>query len=302
MDKDYSALLARLRRPEGMIDAVLDTDCYNEVDDQFALSYMIRSGEKIRVRGLYAAPFFNNNSSGPADGMEKSYDEILHLLKLAGREDLDPLVRRGSEGYLPSETEGLDSPAARALIAEAMAHTPDAPLYVVTIGCITNVASAILLEPAIIDRIVVVWLGGNSFEWPHTKEFNMMQDIAAARVVFGCGAAVVQLPCMGVVSGFISTEPELRAHFGGRNALCDYLVRHTCEYMGDRPYWSKVIWDVTAVGWLLDERFMEDRVVPSPIPQYDFHYSHDPSRHPAKYVWHINRDALLGDLIAKLTK
>ena len=62
MDKDYTALLRRLRRPGGPVDAVLDTDTYNEIDDQFALSYMIRSEEKIRVRGLYAAPFFNRNS------------------------------------------------------------------------------------------------------------------------------------------------------------------------------------------------------------------------------------------------
>ncbi len=301
MDKDYTALLRRLRRPEGPVDAVLDTDTYNEVDDQFALSYMIRSEEKIRVRGLYAAPFFNRNSESPADGMEKSYNEILHLLQLAGREDLIPFVQRGSDRYLPSETEFVESPAARALVAEAKVHTPENPLYVVAIGAITNVASAILMDGSIIDRIVVVWLGGHSFEWPDTKEFNMYQDVAAARVIFGCGAAAVQLPCMGVVSGFYSTEPELKALFGGKNALCDYLVRHTCEYMGDRPCWSKVIWDVTAVAWLLDERFLEDRIVPSPIPQYDFRYSHDPDRHPAKYVWHINRDALMADLAEKLT-
>ena len=66
--------------------------------------------------------------------------------------------------------------------------------------------------------------------------------------------------------------------------------------------WSRVIWDVTAVGWLMGGDLMEDRIVPSPIPQYDHHYSHDPSRHPAKYVWYINRDALMRDLITKLTK
>lgn len=305
MKQEDLALLGRLQRPEGMIDAVLDTDTFNEIDDQFALSYLIRSTERIRVRGLYAAPFFNQHSSGPADGMERSYQEILNLLRLAGRRDLEAVTFRGSERYLPSETEAVDSPAARALVAEAMAHTPEAPLYVVAIGAITNVASAVLLEPAIRERIVIVWLGGHSFEWPNTEEFNMRQDVAAARVVFGCGAAVVQLPCMGVVSSFTTTGPELKEHLAGKNALCDYLVRHTCEevaaYNTD-GIWSRVIWDVTAVGWLMGGDLMEDRIVPSPIPQYDHHYSHDPSRHPAKYVWYINRDALMRDLITKLTK
>ena len=104
MKQEDLALLGRLQRPEGMIDAVLDTDTFNEIDDQFALSYLIRATERIRVRGLYAAPFFNQHSSGPADGMERSYQEILNLLRLAGRRDLEAVTFRGSERYLPSET------------------------------------------------------------------------------------------------------------------------------------------------------------------------------------------------------
>ncbi len=302
---EYSELVHRLERPRGPVDVILDTDTYNEIDDQFALSYLIRSPEHARVRALCAAPFFNAHSTGPADGMEKSYREILRLLQLAGRRDLEDVTYRGSERYLPGETEAVESPAARAIVREALAHTQEEPLYVVAIGAITNVASAIIMEPGIVDRIVIVWLGGHSFEWPDTREFNMMQDVAAARVVFGCGAAVVQLPCMGVVSSFTTTGPELTAHLLGKNALCDYLVQHTCEevaaYNTD-GIWSRVIWDVTAVGWLMGPGLMEDRLVPAPIPQYDHHYSHDPSRHPSKYVWHIYRDALMRDLIRALTK
>ena len=36
--KDLAGLLHRLERPTGPVDVVLDTDTYNEVDDQFALS------------------------------------------------------------------------------------------------------------------------------------------------------------------------------------------------------------------------------------------------------------------------
>ena len=38
-------LLARLSRPTGPVDVVLDTDTYNEIDDQFAVSYLICSAE-----------------------------------------------------------------------------------------------------------------------------------------------------------------------------------------------------------------------------------------------------------------
>ena len=92
--------LERLSPPTGKVHMVLDTDTYNEVDDQFAVVHALLSPEKITVDALYAAPFFNSRSSGPADGMEKSYQEILALLE---RINVDPtgLVFRGSDRYLP---------------------------------------------------------------------------------------------------------------------------------------------------------------------------------------------------------
>ena len=303
----HEQLLKNLQVPAGPIDVVLDTDTYNEIDDQFALSYLLRSGEKLTVKALCAAPFFNDNSTSPEDGMERSYREIFNLLHLAEREDLNPIVFEGSRTYLPDERTPVDSPAARELVRLAKDYSPEKPLYVVAIGAITNVASALLMDPAIQDNIVIVWLGGHALEWPETGEFNMMQDVAAARVVFGCGAPVVQLPCMGVVDHFYATGPELRHWLGGKNALCDYLVAHTEEaanaYAAGKV-WSRVIWDVTAVGWLLNDgnRLMEGRIIPAPLPQYDNHYSIDFTRHPSCYVWCIHRDALMQDLVEKLTR
>jgi hypothetical protein len=65
--------------------------------------------------------------------------------------------------------------------------------------------------------------------------------------------------------------------------------------------WTRVIWDVTSVAWLLDGNYTLDRLEPSPIPEYDHHYARDPRRHPIRYVYHINRDRLFADLIFKLT-
>lgn len=297
-----AALLKRLEVPAQTVDAVLDTDTYNEIDDQFALAYMLRSPEKIHAQAIYAAPFFNQRSSGPADGMEKSYQEIHKVVNLVGAQGLEKNIFRGSTAYLPDEKTPVESAAARDMVERALAHTPENPLYIITIGAITNVASALLMEPRIIDRVVIVWLGGHAFEWPDTNEFNMMQDIAAARVVFGSGAALVQLPCNGVVSAFYTNRQELEYYLYDKNPLSDYLARNTVSYMGDpNKLWSKVIWDVTAVAWVLGD-FMQDRLVPAPIPQYDFHYSFDPGRHPIRYVWNIWRDKLYADLFAKLTR
>lgn len=197
MRETDALLLERLKRPEGKIDVALDTDTYNEIDDQFALAYLLSSPEKMNVKAIYAAPFHNEKSDGPADGMEKSFQEIHRILGLMGREELKERVFRGSRSYLADETQPVLSPAAEHLAGLAMQYTPQKPLYVAALGAITNVASAMLLQPEIRDRIVLVWLGGNAHWWPDNREFNLMQDVAAARVVFGSGAALVQLPLYG---------------------------------------------------------------------------------------------------------
>ncbi len=299
---DQAALLRRLDPPEGPVDVVIDTDTYNEIDDQYALAYLVLNPERLHLKAICAAPFFNGKSDSPADGMRKSRAEISHILRLMNRTDLESIVHSGSERYLPDEKTPVDSPAARALAQLALRYTPDAPLYVIAIGAITNVASALLLEPGIRDRVVIVWLGGHALHWPDNHEFNLMQDVAAARVVLGCGAAVVLLPCMGVVSAFTTTEPELRENLKGKNALCDYLYSYTvseCSAASEVKAWSKQIWDVTAVGWLLGG-FMDDAVITSPIPEYDHRWGHDCRRHIIRCVYHIHRDSLFDDLFGRL--
>ncbi len=300
--------LRTLSVPTHPVDVVLDTDAYNEIDDQFAISYLLKSSDRLRVRGLCAAPFYNSNSTDPEDGMVKSYDEIRKLLMLAGRQELLPLVYEGSRGYLPDEVTPVESPAADFLAALAEEYTPENPLYVVAIGAITNVASALLKNPRMRETCVVVWLGGHGLHIPHgVNEFNMVQDIAAARVVFGCGVPLVQLPCVGVVDAFATSRYELEHWLGGKNPLCDYLVAHTVEaaesYAAGKP-WTRVIWDVTAVAWLLNDgdRFMSSRLIPSPVPEYDKHYATLTDRHLIRYVYHINRDALFADLFRKLAE
>ena len=108
------------------------------------------------------------------------------------------------------------------------------------------------------------------------------QDIAAARVVFGSGVPLVQVPCMGVASTFRVSGPELKYYLKGKNPLCDYLAEVTQTQAlqdGGNTTWSRPIWDVTAVAWLTGDNFEKDHLVSSPIPEYDHRYAFDPTRH-----------------------
>ncbi|GMO25162.1 MAG: nucleoside hydrolase [Termitinemataceae bacterium] len=306
MEQTSELLLKRLRKPSGTVDVVLDTDTFNEIDDQYALAYLIRSDDKLNLKAIYAAPFQNDKAPSPKQGMEMSYDEILRILSLMKRDDLKSKVYKGSDAFLQSETQPVVSDAAKNLVKLAReSAAAQKPLYVIAIGAITNVASALLLEPEIKNSIVLIWLGGHAHDWPDNKEFNLYEDIAAARIVFGCGVPLVQLPCMGVVSAFTTSGPELEYWLKGKNALCDYLVdvtkKEALKY-GGGPCWTREIWDVAAVAWLLDGDFMLDRLEHSPIPTYDGTYSIDRTRHLIKYVYHIKRDNLFYDLFSKLAK
>ena len=303
----YEDITRRLEPVEGRVDAVLDTDAYNEIDDQFALSYMLAYPERINLLAVTAAPFFNERSSSPEDGMLKSYEEIIKVARLCGREDAEELAYVGARGYLPNENEPVDSPAARRIVSLAMDHSVENPLYVVAIGAITNVASALIMEPAIKQNIVIIWLGGHSLEWPSTDEFNMRQDVAAARAVWRSASPLVILPCMGVVSAFSVSGPEFETWLLGKNKKCDYLAGNVISSMSfckGRP-WSRVLWDVCAAAYLVNdsERFLRSRIINAPFPDYDHHYSKTEfTPHPVRYVWAVNRDCLLTDMIERLTR
>lgn len=304
---DMNTLYKNLTPPQGKIDCVLDTDTYNEIDDQFALAYMLKCTEKLNVRALFAAPFHNDKSVSPMDGMHKSYDEIIKVLKLMHREDMIPNVYKGSERYLPDEKTFVESEAARHLCKLASEYTAQNPLYVVAIGAITNVASALLMCPEIGEKIVLVWLGGHSLEWHDNREFNLFQDIAASRVVWRGARFLVQLPCMGVVSSYTMSAPELREYLAGKNELCTYLAENTIRYTDKRASakcWAKPIWDLTAAAWLLNEdsRFMDTKIIRRRLPGYDHQYCHGEMSSLMAYVNYIKCDNLKTHMVDVLTK
>ncbi|MBQ6351649.1 MAG: nucleoside hydrolase, partial [Lentisphaeria bacterium] len=146
--------------------AVLDTDTYNEVDDQFTLAYALLAPEAVDLRAVIAAPFSNFRAATPGEGMQKSYDEICRILAILGK-DKTNFAWHGSTSYLPDRNTPVDSEGARRIIELAReAHAAGRKLHVLAIAAITDVASALLLEPEIARDIVIVWLSGNDLRNP----------------------------------------------------------------------------------------------------------------------------------------
>ena len=135
----------------------------------------------------------------------------------------------------------------------------------VAIGAITNVASAMLLEPEIIKKIVVVWLGGHAHYWPDTREFNLGQDVLAARIIFDSGVPLVQIPCMGVTTHLLTNISELEYYLDGKSQIGTYLTDIVRNYTKDPYAWSKVIWDISTIAWLNNPDWVPTYLTHSPM-------------------------------------
>lgn len=296
-----SVRVARLEPPSRPIRVVIDSDTFNEIDDQFAIAYALMSPQRMRVEAIYAAPFFNSRSTSPGHGMELSYEEILRLLALMKRSP-EGFVYRGSTDYVGATRQVQRNDAVHDLIERAMASSPDDPLYVIALAAITNIASAILIEPRIIERIVLVWLGGHALWWPDTREFNLRQDVGGAQIVFDSGVPLVLLPCMGVVSALRTTIAELAVHVEPTGALGAFLTERVRGYGDEKQTlgWSKPIWDMAPVAWLNDARTMHSTLIPSPVLNNDVRWSRDASRHLVRVIEYIDRDAIFGDFFSRL--
>ncbi|MEM7443604.1 MAG: nucleoside hydrolase [Pseudomonadota bacterium] len=139
------------------------------------------------------------------------------LCELAGRPDIKvfagcsrPMVRdlvtaeevHGKTGLdgpdLPEPTMQLQPQHAIDWIIETLMNEPSGTVTLCPLGPLTNIAMAMVKEPAIVPRIQeIVLMGGGYFEGGNTTpaaEFNIFVDPHAAHVVFSSGAKLVKAP------------------------------------------------------------------------------------------------------------
>jgi purine nucleosidase len=138
------------RRPERQVRVIVDTDAACEADDQFAIVHALLT-PKLDVRGITAAHF--GEMFGPsAAGQDSSFAEAVHIVSLVGSE---VRVVRGAYRAIPDDVTPVDSEAARFIVDEAM-RSDERPLFVLNQGPLTNLASAVLMEPSIASRLTAV--------------------------------------------------------------------------------------------------------------------------------------------------
>jgi len=264
------------------------------------------------VQGLQAVGTHPADLSfpGPAEGMENSYQEILRVQEKLGLTPDWP-VCRGAERYMSARADAVRTEATDRLIESALEGEADDPLYVVAIGCPTNVASALALEPRIAERVVVLWTSAypSWVDWANEPSLNLIQDVPASQVLFESGVPLVYLPGFYIGEQLKISLPEVERWVRGRGAIGDYLhwlYTHNPIHAqrGITGHFGRtwVIWDLINVAWLLEPAWVPSKLVPAPRLRADTTWERGALGHLMREAIAIDRDAIFRDFLGKLAR
>ena len=277
------------------VNVILDTDTYNECDDQFALAYLLQSQDKFNLQAITIAPYHHDNHLSVTEGTDKSYQEVIKICDWLNFDHTGKVCKGATDFIVNGYAE--DNDAVKRIIEIAQKHEKT---YLLAIGAITNVALAIKQCPQIIDKIEVVWLGGHSFLSENNQEFNFRQDLSAVRIVFESQVKLTVIPCKNVASNLRTSIYELEHHLKGKSALCDYLCQRFYNDGVHGKQERRVIWDISAVAYLINPDWFETKVVSCPQINADTSYRLTTNQHPITVVNYLDVDKIYQDLFHKL--
>jgi hypothetical protein len=97
-----------------------------------------------------------------------------------------------------------------------------------------------------------------------------------------------------------TSVPEIERYVQGRGAIGDYLAEIYKAYHIDHYAWSKVVWDIATIAYLIDDAWVPTDLMHSPILTEGLTWSHDSSRHLVRCANFVHRDPIFRDLFSKL--
>ncbi len=286
---------------------IFDTDANNEVDDQYALAYLLFSGDYFAVEGVTVNATSDPDGYDTFSPVSDHYDEARRVMKLCGVFNRIPLLT-GAQGSFEEirpfiEQPGFDGYEAVDFIIEQAMRERDRELILLPVGKLTNIALALLKEPRIAERVRIVWLGSN---YPEPGEHNQDWDIPAMNHILDAdvpfdmvtvrygkpsGTSAVMVAKTQVLRrmpgvGPRTSEPVTGRHGGDFYTWGDYAVELYVKYQshmwGDPP--GRALFDMAAVAILKNPDWAERYKHPAPIFQ-DGQWMERPDNHRKITIW-----------------
>lgn len=166
------------------IQVIFDTDANNEVDDQFALAYLLFNEEHFEVEGVTVNATSSPDGYSHFSRVEWHFDEAKRVMQLCDVWGKIPLLTGAQQSFEKIEAH-LDEPdydghqAVDFIIEQAM-KPRDGKLVLLPVGKLTNIALALKKEPRIAGKVHIVWLGSN---YPEPGEHNQDWDIPSMNYI-----------------------------------------------------------------------------------------------------------------------
>ncbi|MEM8488184.1 MAG: nucleoside hydrolase [Bacteroidota bacterium] len=247
---------------------IIDADTANEVDDLFALAVGLLAPE-LNIVGVTSAQW-HTSPQAPADTVGKSQafnEDIMRLM-----DKLSVPHPQGSNHPMVKPHRAQPSDAAQFIIAQAMAMPDGEKLHVAILGPATNLASAVVMEPAIIPKVVANYLG--FWHNPETntwskREFNTNNDPNAVDALINTPGLDFRVMTASTSQHLVFRKTVVDAHLKGKSGLGDYLVNRWGTF--DR-YWQPddkektkwIMWDVALILALAYPEMATKKRVQSP--------------------------------------
>jgi inosine-uridine nucleoside N-ribohydrolase len=261
------------------IPVILDTDIGGDIDDAWALSFLLASPE-LDVKLIV---------SDSHDTLEKA-KIISEFLQQAGRVDIPIGIGvKGAAGIDSKETwinaypgkVHLDGVQA---IIDTIKNSKE-PITLLAIGPVPNLELALEREPRIVEHARLIVMGGSIGKQeqgePGFPEYNVAQNPKAAQKAYSAGWDVTMAPTD--VAGKIQLEGEDYALVrDAQNPMARLLMQQyrlwnskQTKYARDITRTSSTLWDTVAIYLAFDERFcrlrdikltVTDKGITKPIP------------------------------------
>jgi len=269
------------------IPVIFDTDANNEVDDQHALAYLLFSGGHFNVEGVTV-----NATSAPTGYSDESdvsdhYEEAKRVMQLCGGFYGKIPLKTGANGSFEEIKDHIGEPefdgyeAVDFIIEKAM-EKRNQKLVLLPVGKLTNIALALMKEPAIAEKVKIVWLGSN---YPEPGEHNQDWDIESMNYILDAdvpfemvtvrggkpsGTAAVMVSKAQIMHRMPGKGPEADTPVTGRNGgdftnFGDYSANLFKQYgmWGNPP--GRALFDMAAVAILKNPGWAETREIPAPV-------------------------------------
>ncbi|WP_062521973.1 nucleoside hydrolase [Demequina silvatica] len=299
---------------------IIDNDFMGDPDDLFQLVHHLLS-PSVEIPLIVSSHLHEGEPWDPSDRQAANGALVVRDVLARMGIDGDGRIVAGAEAALADPATPRDTPAARAIIAEAL-RDDRRPLYYAAGGGLTDLASALLIEPAIAERMTLVWIGGS--EHPGlgiiapgvpAAEYNLTIDIPAAQAVFGDSAIPIwQVPRPAYRQAIVSFA-ELRTGIKPLGPVGAYLYDELLEVgrmlaaFGMNAGETYVIGDqplvlLTALQTAFEPDPASSCYETRPTPRIDAEglYADRPDGRPMRVYTAVDNRLTLDDLRAKLAE